>query len=269
MQNHEQKYWEFEDYYESISTSINYTKILLLEFAKYSKSRKDKIVYKFIAKSTGLLESILILWEQKHFHECWILFRSLVDRIIHLWYLNKQDDFEVFQDWTFIQKFEANNKLKSDKQFNEKVESKEFALSGELLERYKRLKSAGITWNRPRAEQVAKEKKLSFIYKYGYDFASTKVHPMSDEGIQDLNRLTGLEWDNMQFDNPFVILNNTIAIYNLLLEESMNISDLKWRTVMYNFTKEIMDFLKSNSKAYKDTYNKILVYGKNGNKFCA
>lgn len=268
MQEQKQKHWTFEDYYDGIITSINYTKVLLLEFARYSKSSRDKIIYRFIAKSAGLLESILILSQRKHFHECWILFRALVDRIIHLWYLNKHDDFEVFNEWTFVQKFETNNKLKSDKQFSKKINRKELTLTDEQLEKYKRLKSSGISWSRPKAEQVAKDNKLSFIYKYGYDIASTKVHPMSDEGMQDLNRLTGLEWDNIQFDNPFIILNNTLAVYNLLIEESLNISDLKWSAVMYNFTKEIMDFLESNNKAYKNTYKKIVIYGKNENKFC-
>lgn len=260
MKNQKQTYWSIGDYEECLNLTIDLSRLLLLKFTENSSSIKDQIIYHFIAKSAGLIESILILWKNKHYSECWILYRALIDRLIHLWYLNKNEEFELYHKWTFIQKVEANNRAKSDTLFNKKLDSEYFDLSEADRKKYEKLKKEDISWKRPKAEDVSKKEGLSFIYKYGYDFASTKVHPMADEGMQDLSRLIELNLDNMKFADNKIILNNTLAIYAVILEDSLNISDLKWVKIIYDYIKEIMNFLKSNSKRYKETHSKLYFY---------
>lgn len=268
MNSQKDTYRSFEEYKYAIEHSIKFSLIIIMQLSRYSIEIREKIISNFIAKSSGLMESIVMLWEIKNYGNCWILFRSLVDRIIHLWYLDKTNTFKEFNDWTFIKKFEANNRAKSDPLFNKQLVHQGFKVSKEQIERYQILKAKKIIWERPRPEDIAKEKKLSFVYHYGYDFASTKIHPMSDDGMEDINRLTGLEWDNMQLENPYIVLNNSLGIYVVLLQESMNVSGFKWLKLLHTYIQDITDFLNTGSNNYLNTYMKIFELERQGFRFC-
>jgi hypothetical protein len=49
----------------------------------------------FIAATAA--RGIVQLWEIKDFQDCWILDRSLRDRLLHPRALNERDEFDVFE----------------------------------------------------------------------------------------------------------------------------------------------------------------------------
>ena len=65
-----------------------------------------------------------------------------------------------------------------------------FGLTLEQNERAKALSKNLPVWQRPKAEEVAKQLNMRFLYRFGYDFGSTHVHPMANDGQQDFFTIT-------------------------------------------------------------------------------
>ena len=74
------------------------TGMLLFEFARHGETEilRDQIARNFIARADALVRGIFKLWEIPDYNDCWILHRTLLDRLFHLHDLNKEDQFEVF-----------------------------------------------------------------------------------------------------------------------------------------------------------------------------
>jgi hypothetical protein len=90
--------------------------MLLFEFARHSETgaTRDLIVRNFIARADTMVRGILRLWEIKDYGDCWIIHRALLDRLFHLRALNDNDQFDLFDDWSFKMQYEAANRLRSD-----------------------------------------------------------------------------------------------------------------------------------------------------------
>lgn len=91
------------------------------------------------------LRSILECWRISSYQDGWILFRSLLERQLLLWHLAEYDEFEVFDDWCFVQQYEAQNRVRSDQLFFPQIDQKLHEASSEEKDRYKSLKSAGVS----------------------------------------------------------------------------------------------------------------------------
>jgi hypothetical protein len=56
--------------------------------------------------------------------------------------------------------------------------------------RYDDLSQKKTRWQGPKAEDVAREMELGFLYRHEYDYASTHVHPMASDGGADFVAVT-------------------------------------------------------------------------------
>ncbi|MCI0794049.1 MAG: hypothetical protein J4O03_11350 [Chloroflexi bacterium] len=193
----------------------------------------------------------------ERYHDCWILYRALIDRLFHLRALADNNDFLIFDDWSFMRQYEYRHRVRSDPEFKDTLNPEVFRDTHEERERYQEIKKRSPKWKRPHAETIAKKMGCEFLYKYSYDYASTHVHPMANDGDEDFRRLTGL----IQYDQPLdrrVILNNSCLTLVLLIQEGLNAGTLHWRTLVYDFLKHFMDSLRSGSKEYGITFIKIV-----------
>ncbi len=169
--------------------------ILLFEFARHNETppARDLIARNFIARADTMVRGIFQLWEIKDYSDCWVVHRCLLDRLFHLHALNENDQFDLFEDWSFKMQYEAANRLRSDLDLKGQLEGLVDNLTAEQKARYQRLVNNPPDWRRPKAEDVAKAMDLTFLYKYGYHFASQYVHPMANDGQEDFFNITHLE----------------------------------------------------------------------------
>ena len=120
-------------------------------------------------------------------------------------------------------------------------------------------KEAPSTWNRPRAEDVAKQSNFLISYRLGYSAASTLVHPMSDDGKEDFARLLGYKTE-FPDDIP-IVLQNSLAFLILLIQTGLNSSNLSWRDFLFDFYERLISHLESGTNDYVLTYEKAFAFG--------
>ena len=75
----ENQYLSIESYKESIDILDLFTTIILFSFVEHGTNVKDTIIRNFIARATVSLKSILKLYEEQDYHDCWILNRCILD----------------------------------------------------------------------------------------------------------------------------------------------------------------------------------------------
>ena len=97
---------------------------------------------------------------------------------------------------------------------------------------------------------------LSFLYKYGYDYASTHVHPMANDGQQDFFTITKLE-PSPEFPDQRSVVSNSILVGCMTVQEGLNQSSFQWRRVVYDFLYHLMQHLDDGSRDYQRTFMKI------------
>lgn len=254
--NLKNQYLPIESYKEAIDILDLFTTIILFSFGEHGTTVKDTIIRNFIARAIVSLKGILKLYEEKDYHDCWILHRCLLDRLFHLHVLAKDDSYELFEKWSFKQQYEFKNKVRSDPEFKDKVTSGYFDDMGRKKARYLAICKEKPNWHRPKAEKIAKEMDLDFLYKYGYDYASTLVHPMYNDGDADFYRQTKLSTEEM-FPDQRVVLNNSCLVVVVLIQEGLNTSTLLWRAIVYDFLDNYKKFLKDGSMNYQISFLKI------------
>jgi len=218
--------------------------MILFSFAKHELSQKDLILRNFVARTDMILKGVLALWNAGDIQDCWILYRCLLDRLFHLHHISENDEFEIFDDWSFYQQYNANNRIASDMEFRDKTEKEFLRPSEAQRERYKKLSSSPPQWNRPYPENVAKDMGLSFLYKYGYDYGSTHVHPMANDGLEDFYTITKLE-PKPAFPDSSTVFNNSLLVASMITQEILNSSSFKWRGVVYSFLENLRKALES------------------------
>lgn len=184
-----------EQYGEAAEALHVLSGILLFEFAHHNETEaiRDQIVRNFIARADTMVRGIFRLWESEDYGDCWILHRGLLDRLFHLHDLNQKDQFDLFDDWSFKMLYEAANRLRGDPAAKGNLKGIAEDLTPERKARYQRLVKNPPVWYRPKAEDAAKDMGLTFLYRYGYDYASRHVHPMANDGQEDFYNITRLE----------------------------------------------------------------------------
>jgi hypothetical protein len=190
----------------------------------------------------GCLQTIFSAWERGSDQDAWILHRSLLDRLLHLRFLADSDSFVAFDEHSFMSAYEFRHQLLSDPDMRHKAPTSVEETQKRDRPRYEKL-LASNRWRRPRAEEVAKSMGLGFIYRFGYDYASTHVHPMSSDGESDFRRLTSPSQSAAPGDST--VVRNSILIQSMLVQEALNVSTLRWRNIAYTFL--------DNVKALADT----------------
>lgn len=247
---HSDQHLSAEQYKEAADALHTLSGMLLFEFARHSETapKRDLIVRNFIARADTMVRGLLRLWEIKDYGDCWIIHRSLLDRLFHLRALNDNDQFNLFDDWSFKTQYEAANRLRSDLDPDLKGQLKGLVddLTTEQKARYQQLVKAPPDWRRPKAEDVARAMDLMFLYRYGYDFASQHVHPMANDGQEDFFNITRLE-PRPNFPESGMVLSNSILAASLVVQEALNASTLLWCKVVYDAVDGVRKVLRSPS----------------------
>lgn len=250
-----------DNHYVIILKSLdNVTKGILHSFALNELDIKRIIVRNFIAKSFSLLNSILILQQERQYGESVILYRGLVERFIFLKYIVESQSYKAFDDWSFIKDFERRNNVRSYPEFNDNI-AKEFLKDNKAqIDRYQRLKKIKTNWIEPDIESYLKKVDLGFLYKLSYDFGSSFVHPRASEGYFDVMRLTGLQNEDEWIFNPLIhngILLHTVIIKTGLLDIN---SDNYHETYIY--CDNLLGFLSGELQSVDfDTLSKVSIVG--------
>ena len=220
----------------------------MFEFARHSATEvtRDQIVRNFIARADTMVRGIFRLWEIKDYGDCWIIHRALLDRLFHLHVLKNNDQFDLFDDWSFKMQYEAANRLRSDPALKGQTKGLVDDLATEHKARYQRLLENPPDWRRPKAEDIAQAMSLTFLYRYGYDFASQHVHPMANDGQEDFVNITHLE-PKPNFPEWKIVLSNSVLAASLIVQEALNASTLSWCRVVYDAVDGVRNFLLSAS----------------------
>ncbi|MGY0216261.1 DUF5677 domain-containing protein [Endozoicomonadaceae bacterium StTr2] len=249
-------YRSYEEYKSAADILNVVVGMVLLSFAKYNCSKKDVIIRNFVAKGSMSLKGIFSLWDIENYQDGWILYRTLLDRYLHLTSIEKNDQFELFYDWSLFEQVKIQNRIKSDADFKHEAEKVIFNSESDYKEKIKYLSKNKPNWRRPKAEVVAKNLEMDFLYKFGYDMASMHVHPMANDGMQDFFTITGLTSD-FEFPTQITVLNNSILITTMLLQDAMNFSSFSWRKILWDFIDQIRSAIVTGSTDYQKSFLKL------------
>jgi len=218
-----------------------YCGIVVLSFAQHGQGLRDTIARNFVARGMICTQSIVAVWNAGSDQDAWILHRSLLDRLLHLVHLGVTDGFSDFEEFSFRSMFEARQQLLADPQMSTKVPPGLKELQKANKARYEAIDPTRPRWRRPKAEVVAKTMDLGFLYRFGYDYASTHVHPMADDGEVDFKTLTSPA--HLVTRPDATVVRNSILVQTLLVHEALNVSTLRWHAMVYDFLDQIRTFL--------------------------
>ncbi len=250
---------EQRDYSLLVGTLRAFTGVVLLSMQQHWAHSRERVIASFIARGMVSLESIIELWRLGNFEDCWVVHRVIVERLFHLRSLAERKEFELFEEWSFVQQFEAKGRSHSDPFAQQKLKPEDRVFSKEQKDRYRELKQKDLRWSRPKANEVAKSMGLSFLYHYSYDYASGFVHPLAADGEYALKRLiTGAK---TPAEGQDVVLPNSVLAQTLLLQEGLNASAPKWRTLMFDFLDQCRTWLETGSLECFTTFAKIVHAG--------
>jgi len=249
-------YLPVESYVEALAAFHAICGIILFEFAHQERSNRDVIIRNFIARTDMMVRAVFRLWELQDYQDCWILHRCLLDRLFHLSHLQEHDQFEVFEAWSFLEQYNALNRVRSAPEFSDAPEGKAFIPTLKQKERARALSKNPPVWQRPRAEEVAKRLNMRFLYSLGYDFGSTHVHPMANDGEQDFFTITKLE-PAPEFSDQRSALSNTLLVGTMVVQQGLNASTLSWRALVYDFLDDLHRFLDTGSEDYRLSFVKL------------
>lgn len=223
-------------------------------------STKDIILRNFISKSISQLRTINILNTAGQLLDCYIIYRSMVDRLGHLYYLERTQSFQDFDDWSFARQIDANNNSLSDTIFKDNLPKEFFLPTREDKERYKKIKQNGTKWKRPDIEDEFKKRGFYFLYKFGYDYASTHVHPMSNDGMIEYYRMIQnpppsiVSHFNHQTE---LIMQNSTLISSMTVMESLNFSSYKWRALVFKFIESFREAMNDQTNEFELNFFKL------------
>lgn len=251
-------YRSIEEYHDIKDALVTMCGILLFEFAKAPElDIKDTVLRNFLAKTSMSLKGVFALWEIENYQDCCAIYRAQMDRFFHLEHIVKHNEFELFNDWSIYKQVQANNLAKSDKRFPIEQTSQVYFFNEFLAEKVKVVQKIKPKWKRPKAENVAKDIGMDFLYKFGYDLASMHVHPMSNDGQQDYYTITGIESSD-KFPSQIAVIHNSILTTTMIAQNVFNYSSFKWRNIIFDFIEHIRNAICTGDKEYMLTYIKII-----------
>lgn len=223
--------------------------IVLFEFAREQRGRRDTILRNLVARADRLAAGVFALWDMEDYQDCWILHRCLMERYFHLVNLQETNGFEAFEAWSFLEQYKAVNRVRSDPSVDSSQLEVVIPPTSQQKQRATELFKNPPEWRRPYAEDVAKQLNMRFLYTYGYDHASAHVHPMADDGMQDFHIITGFE-PAQAFPDQSTVLTNTLLLDTLLLQDALNASTLSWMALVYNTLNDLREYLGSGETDY-------------------
>jgi hypothetical protein len=233
-------------------------KWILLDISDKVESNKDVFLRNSLAKSFTLLESIQKLYRQELFNEGWILFRSLLDRLIYIYHLSENDLYDNFEDWTYLQKFKLRNDIRADERFKRVLKDPFFNINREESNKNKELKKKEIKWNKPEPRVILKKYGLDFLYKFGYYIASMHTHPMATDGEAEFHKLTGLEPNPYKDFDHTTLIKNSILINTLIQQVIFNNLDFRFRGLVYSFLEETRKNINSEQNNFDLLHYQLL-----------
>jgi hypothetical protein len=251
-----ENYLPVEEYREILGVFQGVAGLVLFDFARAPCESRDVIIRNFIARARTICGSVFTLWDRGDQDDCWVLHRCLLDRLFHLWHITERDEFEVFEAWSFVEQFNARNRVRSDPECRDALNSPFFSFSAEELARARLLAEDRPRWRRPRPEDAAKELQLGMLYRLGYDFASSFVHPMANDGLRDFFQITKLE-PAPKFPDQRSVLSNTLLIGTMLIQQGLNASTLRWRRLVFDFFDNVRRDLGDGGKRYRESFLRI------------
>jgi len=240
---------------QALETFRVFCGLVLLSYAKHTNAPREVTIGHLMARGMACLDNIFRVWSAGSEQDAWILHRALLDRLFHLHALAERDEFAAFEEFSFMALYEARHQLLSSPEMRDKVPTSLRQLQESHKERYDELRRKGVKWRRPKAEDVAKAMGMSFLYHFGYDFASTQVHPMARDGEADFDRLTSPPHVLPLPDAT--VIHNSILAQSMLVQEGLNASCLRWRAVVYRFLEEIRAFLYDGNLQFNTTFYAI------------
>ena len=166
------------------------------------------------------------------------------------------DSFSQFEDFSFVKTYEARERLLRDPDMTKKIPASLSELQKAGKARYQKIKSKGRLWSRPKAKDVAKEMDMGFLYTLGYDYGSTHIHPMAEDGESDYELLITPEMKREPLTDE-TVLRNSLIIQTMLIREGMNGTTVQWRRIVYDFLDQIMRSLEDGNIQYAETFYKI------------
>jgi hypothetical protein len=241
---------------DKVGTLAVYTGMVLIALTRISQSKRDIIIRNFIARGMICTQSILKLWIANDEQGAWILHRTLMDRLFHLHTLIRHDSFSNFEDFSFARTYEAHDRLLSDPDMKNTIPDSLGELQKSGKTRYQEIKAKGKIWERPRAQEVAKEMDMLFLYNLGYDYGSTHVHPMAEDGENDYEILITPERKRKPLTDE-IVLRNTLIVQTMLIQEGMNGTKVRWRKIVYDFLDQIRLSVEDGNILYAETFYRI------------
>ena len=165
-----------------------------------------------------------------------------------MYYLIDTNSIKDFDDWSFIQNFENRNKAKSDKEQNHFLNKEFWKESTKRIEKYHRLKAEKVEWKRPDSktfEDIAKKHNAHFLFKYGYQYASGYVHPLSSDGEDEFEIVTGIKGKRSIEMDATPIIRNSVVVLILMLRFSLNEMKFEWKENVFKFLNRIKIFYQT------------------------
>ncbi|MEW8372642.1 MAG: DUF5677 domain-containing protein [Candidatus Thiodiazotropha sp.] len=249
-------YQEIETYRQAADSLYAVCGMVLFCFAKNECDTKNIIIRNFISRSALSLKGVFALWDISDYHNAWIVYRGIMDRLFHLHSIGSNNEFQEFDDWSLFEQYKSQNRVKSDKEFKHEAVGWVYELSKEQKKRIKILEKNKPNWKRPKAENTAKDMGMEFLYKYGYDFASTHVHPMSNDGHQDFFTITKLQ-PAPRFPSQVTVIHNTLLASTMILQDALNHSSFRWRRLLWDYIDQIRLLLDSGNTDYHESFVKL------------
>jgi hypothetical protein len=240
------------------------SKWLLLRLAEAATAKKDIYLRNAIAKNISLVRAIQVLFDTGQFNQAYILFRSLLDRLVYLFSLNDNDAYDTFEEWSFVKTYEHRNNAKADERFRRVLDDPLFKSLPSESRRYTDLKHKNSKWIKPDPETVLKKHGFDFLYKFGYDYASMHTHPMAGDGDFEFYQLTGLKPNPHEAFSYSELSLNTILISTLLMKAIFNHLSFKFMAICYTFLDEICKKANGDQNSCDETFNKIVLLIANG-----
>ena len=240
-------YNSINEYSKAVAALSQFAKSVLTAYAECSCKTKDRIIRDFIARSVSAMNGMIQLWLAEDYHDCWLIYRAILDRLFYLESLGRDDKFNIFDDWSFVKRYHYKQKCIKDQKLIWKLDSIHFVISDQDRERYKSIRKAGISWKTPKAFEVASSMNLDILYHYGYDFASMYVHPLAKSGEEAYLRLTGQPIGE-SFDDQITVIHNSCMITNLIIGQGLFFSKLEWRSGILGFVEDINRLVKYNRR---------------------
>ena len=248
------RYLTLRDYEQAVTTLKSFTIVCLHWLAiKTPEEIRDQIIGNIIARGLVLLDSILLLWKVDNYQDCWILHRALFDRYIHLRNLIDNDEFIEFERWSFQRQYWTAESTLSDPEMRGKLQPEWLREATRLQkERRSRIRQEPeSSWKRPDPKETTRRMGLGMFYRISYDYPSTKIHPMADDGKEEFARLVGLESES--FGDERLALHNSLLVQVLLIHQGLAACRVLWREFVSEFYGRMVALFESGSHDYMST----------------